>query len=445
MRLLGRSILILFLANSISRGWAESVVWQRQFGSESSDSSSAVAADALGNVFVSAQTFGSIGGPNAGANADIVLRLYDAAGNVQWTRQLGTPNYDSTHGLTTDGFGNVYITGGTGGNLFGTGAGDQDAFVSKYNSAGALVWSRQFGTPDFDAASGVSFDRLGHIYVAGSTDDALAGSGATGYAYVRKYDTDGNLLWTSQFGDPQQFGVDEISADTLGNVFAIGYGTADTTNSGWYDGFINKLDANGNVVWKHQFGVGINTYSSGVAADGLGNAYVSGFTYPDLDAYLAGDADAFVTKYDASGNKLWTRTIGDIYPDFGYNVATDGHGNVYLVGTLSSLPHNPGQYDFPNDAFVSKFDADGDLIWTHTFLGTASAALSISADGLGNVFFSGHTTGEFAGTVSGPGDAIVARISDVDVPEPTIFSLAMTSVVGLCAANKRGRRVSSQK
>jgi hypothetical protein len=335
MKLLGRSIFILFMVSFISNAWAESVVWQRQFGSENSDVGAGLAVNGLGNVFVSADTYGNIAGENVGDNSDVVLRLYDAAGNIQWTRQFGTQAFDAAAGLATDGIGNVYVSGVTVGNLFGTSAGDSDAFLAKFNAAGALVWSRQFRTPDADGAGGVSADGLGHLYLAGRTDDPLAGPGATGYVFVRKYDTDGNNLWTSQFGEPQQGGADDVSADKIGNVFVIGpsFGTA-----GWHDPFVAKLDVNGTVVWNHQFGGTIDTFGGGIAADGLGNAYISGYTYRDLDAFTAGDADSFVTKYDSSGNKLWTRTIGHHLADLAYGVATDGHKNVYI--TAQSRVHH---------------------------------------------------------------------------------------------------------
>jgi hypothetical protein len=93
---------------------------------------------------------------------------------------------------------------------------------------------------------------------------------------------------------------------------------------------------------------------------------------------------------------------------------------------------------------VSKFDADGNLIWTHTFLGTASDAHSVSADGFGNVYITGQTTGQFAGTVHGPSDAILAKISDVDVPEPTSLMLLLIVTSGAFVERRRVVRTVSK-
>ena len=89
-----------------------------------------VAADGLGNVYISGRTLGSLGGPNAGGN-DAFVSKYDAAGNFQWTHQLGTSGHDFSYGVTADGLGNVYISGDTFGSLGVPSEGGNDAFVAK--------------------------------------------------------------------------------------------------------------------------------------------------------------------------------------------------------------------------------------------------------------------------------------------------------------------------
>src|SRR5262245_57540658 len=86
----------------VSPARGESVEWVRQFGTDVSDRSYGVAADKLGNVYVSVETLGSLGGPIAGA-VDIALARYDAAGNLAWTRQFGTSQEESSRGISADG------------------------------------------------------------------------------------------------------------------------------------------------------------------------------------------------------------------------------------------------------------------------------------------------------------------------------------------------------
>ena len=133
MRSILRPFYFLLLVHVSSFAQGESVDWIRQRGTSTSDRSYGISADALGDVFVSFETLGSLGGPNAGA-LDVALSKYDSSGNAVWTRQFGTPQQDESRGLSADRLGNVYISGDTTGNLAGTNAGQTDVFVRKYDN-----------------------------------------------------------------------------------------------------------------------------------------------------------------------------------------------------------------------------------------------------------------------------------------------------------------------
>ena len=97
---------------------------------------------------------------------------------VEWIRQFGTSLFDHSTGVSADGLGNVYISGSTYGSLGGPNAGTQDAFVSKYDSNGSLLWTQQLGASGWDYSSGVSADRQGNVWVSGFTDNSLGGPNA---------------------------------------------------------------------------------------------------------------------------------------------------------------------------------------------------------------------------------------------------------------------------
>src|SRR4029079_6655391 len=102
-----------------------------------------------------------------GANA--YLRKYDISGNLVWSRQAGSNGNDYSGSVSVDGLGNVYISGNRDGSLGGSNAGGRDAFVSKYNAAGAMLWTRQYGTSEDDLSFGVSADHLGNVFMTGYT------------------------------------------------------------------------------------------------------------------------------------------------------------------------------------------------------------------------------------------------------------------------------------
>lgn len=193
-------LVVLSVCSATSAARGESIEWTRQLGTSSSDYSQGVSADGLGNVYISGRTSGSLAGPIVGAD-DAFVSKYNAAGTLEWTRQLGTSSSDPSYGVSADGLGNVYISGWTGGSLDGPNAGLSDAFVSKYDAAGTLQWSRQLGTSTTDASRGVSADGLGNVYISGYTGGSLGGPNAgSSDAFVSKYDAAGTLQWTRQVG-----------------------------------------------------------------------------------------------------------------------------------------------------------------------------------------------------------------------------------------------------
>jgi hypothetical protein len=162
-----------------------------------------------------------------------------------------------------------------------------------------------------------------------------------------------------------------------------------------------------------------------VSADRLGNFYISGYTTGSLGGQNAGHADAFVSKYDAAGNVQWSRQLGTTSNDASHGVSADGLGNVYISGDMG------GPIAGAYDAFVTKYDAAGNLQWTQQLgaSGTHTPSESVSADGQGNVYISGYTDGSLGEQNAGAYDAFLAKYSDPIVPEPSSCLLAVIASV----------------
>jgi len=99
--------------------------------------------------------------------------------------------------------------------------------------------------------------------------------------------------------------------------------------------------------------------------------------------YIAGhySGDAFVAKFDLDGNLIWDRAL-DIEGDTADDVAVDGQGNVYIVGRAS---------DHAEYGFVAKFDSDGDLKWSKIWPG--SGGKGVAVDSAGNIYVAGEVSG----------------------------------------------------
>jgi hypothetical protein len=373
--------------------------WTRQM----SGSGYGVSADGLGNVYIS----GALSG-------DAFVARYDADGNLLWTRRLGTTGNDWSHGVSADGLGNVYISGETTGSLGGPNEGANDAFVAKYDHAGNLLWTRQYGTSVDDISSGVSADGLGNVYVSGETYGSLSGPNAGNRdAFVAKYDSAGSVLWTRQIGTTGSEWYTFVSADRLGNIFVAGRTTGSLGGpfTGGIAAWVSKYDAGGSLLWTRQLGTTDDEGNFGVSADGKGNVYISGYFVGDLLGNIGGFNDAFVAKYDDHGNFLWARQLGTTTFDQSNGVSADGFGNVYITGWTNGSLGGPSAGN--HDAFVAKYDAAGSLVWLQQ-LGTTGTdrGQSVSSDGLGNVYVTGLTTGSLIGTGVEGLNAFVVKFID---------------------------------
>jgi hypothetical protein len=281
---------------------AGNLQWTRQFGTNAHDANYGISGDASG-VYIVGMTQGDVSSPLSGLwniNGDAFLAKYDAAGNFQWAKQMGLPGVGTAHGVTegrgisTDGLGNVYISGVTAGSLSGPSAGRDDAFLAKYDATGGLQWTRQFGTRFDEGSGGISANSLGNVYVAGYTSP---GGGVEGDALLAKYDAAGSLQWSKQIESPtKREGAGSASVDGLGNVY-ISKLVSDTIGAGDdVDAVLAMYDGSGNLQWSMQIDPSSRETPWGVAADGPGSVYLTGWTRGSLGGPSAGDRDAFLMR-----------------------------------------------------------------------------------------------------------------------------------------------------
>ncbi len=417
-------VALAILIPCIRNAQGQNFEWLRQQGTGADDFSYGASADGLGNIYTSGATNGNLGGIHFGA-VDAFVSKHDANGTLLWTRQLGTSGNDRSFGVSADGSEHAYVAGATTGLLGDAHAGGNDAFLSKYDDSGAHQWTEQFGTGSNDAATSVSSDGA-DIFVAGITEGILGDASAGGAdAFLTKYDAGGETLWTTQFGTTNRDLATSVSADGLGNVYVSGLteGVLGLANAGGEDAFLSKYDSSGSLQWTRQFGTSADDVSRGVAADQLGNVFVVGVTANP-------NSDAWVQKYDSIGNLQWSREVPWSGSSEGRGVSTDGFGNVFITGSLYDAV-NPSL----SDGFVSAYDSDGMLLWTERIdISAEDLWHEVSANRFGDVFVSGSS-----GVVDR--DVFVAKYSTV--PEPATLVLVSSLLFAAIAMRNRVRPLHS--
>ncbi|HAZ48482.1 MAG TPA: hemolysin [Cyanobacteria bacterium UBA11371] len=169
--------------------------WLKQFGTPDYDWAWGVDTDSQGNVYAAGWTLGNLGGNSAGTY-DSWLTKYDSQGNRQWIKQFGSAGDDQAFHLNIDSQDNIFLTGYTNSNLGGNNAGSYDPWVARFDTNGNQLWLQQFGTSQFEQAYGITSDNFGNLFVTGVTQGSLGTNNAGSFdTWLAKLDsTSGNLL-----------------------------------------------------------------------------------------------------------------------------------------------------------------------------------------------------------------------------------------------------------
>lgn len=338
--------------------------------------------DAQGNVYVLGTTTGSFGGQLEKGTSDVYLTKYDSAGNKLWTRLAGSEASAQGYSLALDPTGGVVVAGMTTGTLSQTAVGGNgDAFVAKYTSDGTQKWLHQVSPLSKDGAFAVSVDATGNVYVGGQVSGTLA-AGQTNSggadATVTKLDKNGKLLYRQQFGTAGSDQVSQVANTSDGGLVVASVQNGHAVVSKYAGG-----DATGAPVWSYDLGdLKSGGTLGGIAVDSsTGAIYVSGTTSnASLNAggsastvhASSGGSDAFVFRLDDSGTTATPNYVtytGTSATDKGAGVAVS-NGKVYLTGTTKGVFAGQTQ-SFANteNMFVTQLDQDGSIDWSKQFGG----------------------------------------------------------------------------
>ena len=372
---------------------------------------------------------------NGGTDAFVVKLNPSGAGpaDLTYATFLGGSSNDGGHGIAVDGSGGVYVTGYTYSSDFPTtpgafdttfNGGDYDVFVVKLNPSGAgradLAYATFLGGSSYDDGDHIAVDRSGSVYVTGDTYssnfpttlgafDTTQNGGAD--VFVVKLSPSGtgpaDLAYATFLGaSNDDYGV-SIAVNGLGSIYVTGYTNSsdfpttpeafDTThNGGYFDVFVAKLNPFGagraDLAYATFLGGSDSDHAFGIAVDGSGSVYVTGYTYSSnfpttpgaFDTTHNGGTDAFVVKLNPSGagpaDLTYATFLGGSSWDDAWDLAIDTEGTVYVAGSTfsSDFPTTLGAFDTSHnggrDAFVAKVGAGGGVEPTVSTLMPESSA-----------------------------------------------------------------------
>ena len=390
------------------------------------DQANDVAFDASANMYVTGYTKSNFTGTTNLGFTDCYVAKYTSTGTLTWRVQLGTNLFDSCQAVVVDSSNNVYVAGITQGTFTGQSAyGNLDAFVLKLNSSGVQQWVRQFGTTGTESVGAIDLDTSNRPVIVGSTTGTLSGQTSAGGqdAFAIRYDANGNVAATVQFGTNGSEEAMDVNIDSSNRWFIAGYtsGTfSGQTNQGGIDAFIIRYSNTAVLSWVRQIGSTADDYGTGAGTiPASGNPSLSGSTEGTFSGQTsAGGDDAFIAEYSTAGAQAWLRQTGTSGNESVQGACADSSGNYYFAGsttgTWSGQTSAGGR-----DAFLVKYNGSGTFQFARQF-GSSSAdlATSLICNTTGVSYISGYTEGSLPSFTNGGGlDTYFARYSNAGVQQ----------------------------
>lgn len=358
-------------------------LWGTYYGGSSHDYGFGVATDKANNVYTCGGTVSTSGIASTGAHQtssgglqDAMVFKFDASGKRIWSSFLGGAEDDQANEVVVDPYGFLYLGGHTasssaiatpGSYQSGLAGVARDAFIVRFDTAGKRIWGTYFGGPDVESGDALSCDSKGFVCLGGSSlsntgiasagaHQTMYGGGFTGDGFLAQFDTSGIRIWSTYYGGANGETVYDVCCDASDNIYLCGQtqspsgiatsGAFKSVSNG-YEAYLARFDRTGKRLWGTYYGDGTSFRQEigyGVFADALNNVYLTGKTDSSTGLATAGahqtiaggKMDAFLARFDSSGNRLWGTYFGGSNDDIAFCITGDQKGNVYMAGNTSS-------------------------------------------------------------------------------------------------------------
>lgn len=373
--------------------------WDKAFGGQGLDQLTGLQVTSDGGFITGGYSESDAGGEkseNSRGSFDYWIIKTDGSGNKQWDKTFGGSGDDKLFSVqpTPDG---GFILGGTSasgisGEKSQNSRGGYDYWVIKTDAQGNKQWDKTFGGSEYEELRTLSVTTDGGYILGGYSSSGIGGDksensrGSEDY-WIVKLDQNGNKQWDRTFGGSNAERQNVIRQTTDGGYILGGWsasnisGDKSENGQGGNDFWVVKIDASGNKQWDKTFGSNGDDNLSALQFTPDGG-YV--FTGPsngtkvgDKSERSRGSFDYWVVKVDASGNKLWDKTIGgsDWDDSRGIHLTDDGG---YIIGGLSTSGKSSEKSEYSrgaSDYWVIKIDSTGKKQWDKTFGGRKDDAL----------------------------------------------------------------------
>jgi len=324
--------------------------WTKQLGTKGDDKGNSIVVDKEGNIYITGERDGYA-----------FVSKMDNNGKRLWLQEFGNNKIGNAGNSIVIGLsGDIYVTGVTYVSMENNeSVAKGDIFLAKFSNNGQRIWREQYGSTEDDIAYSVNIDSYGDIFVSGVTTGDLDGNTQEGAGdiFLSKFNSDGERIWTKQFGSYGSDVTCSMDIDKDDNIYIAGGTSGDLINNAFinemWDIFVTKLSIEGDVVWTNQFGTSQFDSACSVAA-GENHVYITGVTGGNLVSGSQQDGESiFLAEFNTDGVRISTEQYGSDKSDIGYSLTLDNMGSIYITGmTEGDLEGKNSGY---GDIFLSKF------------------------------------------------------------------------------------------
>ncbi len=300
--------------------------------------------------------------------------------NILWSKTFGGSWRDVANSIYETKDGGYVVAGTTASNDWDISGnhGGSDAWVSKLDSAGQIIWSQVYGGSQDDHAESIQQTKDRGYIVAGesySNDGDVYGNHGDLDFWVFKVDSTGQIIWSKVFGGSGEDRAQSVQ-QTSDDGYIVGGWTHSSDgdvmgNHGRADFWAIKLDSVGDIEWTNNYGGSHFDYGSVIKQIDDGGYIFTGNSYSN-DGDLPGnkgDSDAWVIKLDSAGMIVWSKVYGGLQCESFGSIQQTSDGSLIFAGSTAStdgdLPGNHGGYD----AWVVKLNQNGQIKWSQVYGG----------------------------------------------------------------------------
>lgn len=321
----------------------------------------------------------------------VYLIKTDVNGRVEWTSVYGDedgPDTGADVEQTADG---GYLVVGTTDNW---GPAGTNVMLLKFNASGEYVWRKTYGSGNDDAGSAMVATQDGGYALVGQT---VPTSGVGKTVFLVKVSANGTEQWQNTYGGSSGTDASDIIQLDDGSFLMTGYLTVGND----FQVYVIKTNSSGGLIWEKNYGGGDLEYGYSIYELSDGNIIVSGYTA----SKGAGARDGYLIKMNSNGDLIWDKAYGYNRSDEFRSVVETAEGNLIAVGNSVQRVTDDEQF---TDAYMIKTDANGNENWSYLFGGDLNEGFSEihrTNDG-------GYITVGGAGSYSKSSDVYVVKTSD---------------------------------